>query len=258
VCLTSPLFLTAKNSAQLTSAFTVIGNAKLLQVKKNQAMKNTQHTEFFNSDRFSKYGWGSLRLLVVTLVCFQYHPISWDLMAGRWVVPCVVGALGAVVNVNQRFPALNILLLAFCGAGIIWDVLHHDVALVVYLFKTMGGDFFAGKLDTAEWKLSGLFALGFAAVCYFLLDDFVKQFGRIFLVLFVGQVFCEYGDNRYESIIFFRHRFSFEVLSLLLFFGLPNMSPLELQVSLMDLVACLFYRVGNFAIILMYYFWTKV
>jgi len=203
----------------------------------------------FSSDRYSKYGWGTLRLLIVTLLCVMSHSDSWDLIWGRWFVPCLVGSIGAFVNVNLAHPVFNLMLLALCGVAIILDVQYYDAALIVYWFKTLGGDYFAGKLDTLEGKLSGLFACCFAALSLYPFDHVVLSYGRIWLILFLGQIFCNYGDNHYESLTFFRHRYSYELLSMLLFFGFPTMTHMERRVALLDLIVCISYRATNFIIV---------
>jgi hypothetical protein len=126
--------------------------------------------------------------------------------------------------------------------------------MLIYLVKTFGGDYFAGKLDTKEWKLVLLFVFGFLSpAVYFLNSDsygLVSKHARITFVLFVIQLFCEFGDNRLEHWTFFRHRYSYEVANLLVLFALPNPQPHETAVIQLDLFICLFYRISNFVIIL--------
>ena len=158
------------------------------------------------------------------------------------------GTIGAVVNVNIVSPTCNICLLLLCGIAIGLD-LRHDATMAIYLFKTLGGDFIAGKLDTLEWKISGIFAFVIAALCAILSDGVAKDYGRIFSILFLMQVFCEYGDNHWERFKFFRHRYSFELIHTAILFNLPGMREKELRVLLMDLIACAAYRSSNYSII---------
>ena len=204
----------------------------------------------FSIDRGNKYGWCSLRLVTLTTLCL-YHFDRDLLLVGtkfRWLSFALLGGIGAVVNVNIISPARNILLLLICGAAIMFD-LQFDATMAIYLSKTLCGDYIAGKLDTLEWKLSGIFAVLVATSCAILLDTAMKDYGRITLLLFAMQVFCEYGDNHFERFKFFRHRYSFELIHTLILFNLPGMSILELRVILMDLIACSAYRSSNYIII---------
>ena len=206
----------------------------------------------FSTDRSNKYGWGALRLTALTVACVCYFDTTFSVVfaSNRWLSFLLQGSIGAIVNVNIITPAQNIGLLLICGVAIGFD-LQHDATMAVYLFKTLGGDFIAGKLDTLEWKISGIFAFIVAALCAVLSDTVTRDYGRIFSLLFIMQVFCEYGDNHFERFKFFRHRYSFELIHTMILFKLPNMTEKELRVILMDLVACAAYRSSNYTIIVL-------
>lgn len=204
----------------------------------------------FSSDRGQKYGWGALRLLSLTIAFLCYFDRSLKVVGAstRWISFVLLGGIGAIVNVKITHPIYNMMLLLICGGAIVFD-LQYDATMAIYLFKTLGGDFIAGKLDTLEWQISGVFSMTVAASCAIFSQTVVNDYGRIFPLLFVMQVFCEYGDNHFERFKFFRHRYSFELIHTLILFNLPGMTVPELRVLLMDLIACSAYRTFNYAII---------
>lgn len=205
----------------------------------------------FSTDRSSKYGWGAMRLVSITLFCLYYFNLDGIIENYRYLSYVIIGGSGAIVNVNNKpnGKIYNMILLLICGINIGIDIYIYDAIVIVYLIKTMGGDFFASKLDTIEWQISGIFALLIAILSLFLMDDIIVEYCRIFLVLFFMQIFCEYGDNHYEKYVFFRHRYSFEIIHLLILFNLPNCTNIEKKLVILDLVACSAYRVFNYTII---------
>ena len=222
---------------------------------------------FFSSDRAQKYGWGLLRLAALTLAAFTLAPglsrgvapeqaaslgLQPYLASRRWVAHAYLGVIGAVVNVRVRGFATNLALLLGAGALCVDDA-RHDYTILVYLAKTFGGDFVAGKLDTREWRLVLLFVFGLFGPALAMRErdawGAAAPYARIFPLLLAVQAVCELGDNYAEQYVFFRHRYSFELASALLLFAL-GCAPAELAVVQHDLVICLAYRAGNFGIIL--------
>ena len=223
---------------------------------------------YFSSDRAVKYGYGLPRLALLTLAAFTLAPrlsprvpggaaeaalgLRAYLASRRWVAHAYLGSVGAAVNVCVQPFAVNLALLLIGAALCIADV-RHDYAILIYLAKTFGGDFLAGKLDTREWRLVLLFVFGlFGPALYWLEREpqsAYAPYSRIFPALFVIQAICELGDNYAEQYVFFRHRYAFEAASAALLFAIGP-SPAELAVVQHDLVVCLFYRAANFAIIL--------
>jgi hypothetical protein len=243
---------------------------------------------FFTEDRKNKYFWGCLRLAFVAALAFTFEswgriataiatstnindgsfPLSDELLvpcqryltSNRWMLHVYLGVMGATVNVNYFPTFVNLVLLMIAGLFIVRDLyIFSDVAIVVYLAKTMGGDYFAGKLDTIEWKLvllyTFLFVTPLAVLCTNAptvsaqLQSLVSTYGRIFLVMFGVQFFCEYGDAHLEYLTFFRYRYSFELATIAMLALIPTMTAAELDVVRFDLVICLFYRVGNYGVI---------
>jgi hypothetical protein len=214
-------------------------------------------TRFFNRDRFIKYGWGVVRLAAVVYVAFQVctpgYTLAMYVASRRILAHAYIGGIGAYVNVEQGGLVLNVVLLLGAAACIAWDVVHFDYSLVVYLVKTFGGDFLAGKLDTLEWKLVLAFTVAVTAAVSVWEPQahaYAGAYARIAVVLFAAQVFCEYGDAHYEHWVFFRHRFSYEVTSLAALFLLPGgLAPAELLVVQFDLFICWCYRLANAALV---------
>jgi hypothetical protein len=220
---------------------------------------------YFSSDRARKYGWGLPRLALLTVAAFQLAPFASSavppaaaaplallpyLRSGRWVAHAYLGSVGAAVNVRVHPFAVNLALLLAGAALCVWDA-RVDNTIFVYLFKTFGGDFVAGKLDTPEWRLVLLFALLGPALALRTSGaaEAFAPYARILPLLLLVQAACELGDNHLERYVVFRHRYAFEAATAaLLFCAAPTAS--ELRVLQHDLVVCLFYRAANFGIIL--------
>jgi len=223
---------------------------------------------YFSSDRAAKYGWGLPRLALVCLIAFELAPRASSavssasqaaalgllpyLRSGRWIGHLYIGSIGAAVNVQIRSVAFNLCMLGGAAALILYDM-RLDYAILIYMLKTFSGDFIAGKLDTLEWRLVLLFT-GIVAVAAWHLEAAnaplaFQPYTRILPALATVQLICELGDAHLEHWSFFRHRYSFEMLSLLVLFGL-HLTPEEFLPIQHDLVICLGYRASNLAIIL--------
>jgi hypothetical protein len=192
----------------------------------------------------------------------------------RWVGHAYMGCIGAGVNVQVLGFLGNLAMLLAAAAFCVRDTFH-DLSIVIYLAKTFSGDFLAGKLDTVEWRLVLFWTFGVLGPAAFLLagrptgdnvDGVVgldlsqsttafAPYKRILPLLFLIQTVCEFGDARLEHhpLVgkFFRHRYGFEAFTAGVLTLLPGgITAQELKVVQIDLVICLFYRVGNLAIIL--------
>ncbi len=145
----------------------------------------------------------------------------------------------------------NVVLLLIAAGLCYSDIsIFNDGCMPVYLAKTFGGDYFAGKLDTREWYLvlAFVFAIFVPVAAWMAPPGYINEYGRVALILFVVQLLCELGDQHLEHWAFWRHRYSFEILSISLF-AIPNLTPLEQKTIQFDLVTCLAYRLGNALII---------
>jgi hypothetical protein len=222
---------------------------------------------YFSSDRAAKYGWGLPRLALVCLIAFELAPRASSavsspsqaaalgllpyLQSCRWIGHLYIGSIGAAVNVQIRSVAFNLCMLGGAAALILYDM-RLDYAILIYMLKTFSGDFIAGKLDTLEWRLVLLFT-GIVAVAAWHLEAAnaplaFQPYTRILPALATVQLICELGDAHLEHWSFFRHRYAFEMLSLLVLFGL-HLTPEEFLPIQHDLVICLGYRASNLAII---------
>tara|TARA_B110000977_G_scaffold112505_1_gene145783 strand:- start:5440 stop:7515 length:2076 start_codon:yes stop_codon:yes gene_type:complete len=260
---------------------------------------------YFTTDRARKYGWGVPRLLLLTVCAFEvvprfflnassddlegmamsrvkglepgesiHHPLKLltYLHSMRWLGHAYMGSIGAGVNVQVLGFVGNLAMLLAAAAFCVWDV-RIDYSIVIYLAKTFSGDFLAGKLDTAEWRLVLFWTFGVLGPAMFLLAGMdgeaigvdainfsqslsaFSKYSRILPVLFLIQTVCEFGDAHLEHhrLVgkFFRHRYGFEFFTSCCLTLLPGgITPYELLVVQHDLVICLFYRISNLAIIL--------
>lgn len=205
-------------------------------------------------DRLSKYSDGIPRLFLIFIGSFLYNESSVQCLryftSYRWIGHCYIGAIGAIVNVNllQSF-RMNIFALMIAGVFILYDISTNDLSMLIYLLKTFCGDFIAGKLDTVEWKSVLAFAF-IITIPYIIYKEFCLQYFRIFSVLFTLQFICEYGDNYLEHMIFFRHRYSYDVFAILLLLanhnGFITFAPYEMAIIQYDFLICLCYRISNY------------
>jgi hypothetical protein len=239
------------------------------------------YSQYFNSDRAAKYGWGLPRLALLCIIGFEVAPrvscavlpgqaaalhLVPYLRSGRWIGHLYIGSIGAIVNVQIRSAAFNIMMLLIAATFIVYD-LRLDYSILIYMLKTFSGDFIAGKLDTLEWRLVLLFT-AIVTIAAWQLEAAnapvaFQPYMRILPALATVQLICELGDAHLEHStafggylgLFFRHRYSFEILSSSVLFGglfFPQLAlnPTELQPLLYDLVICLGYRASNLTIIL--------
>ena len=166
----------------------------------------------------------------------------------RWVGHLYIGSVGAAVNVEAMSRAANVAGLAVAAVAVLADDLVMPHACAAYLAKTMAGDLVAGKLDTLEWRavLAFVGALAAGVVALSGAEEVLAGYGRILAVLALSQAVCELGDARLEHLAFFRHRYSFELSSLLAMLALPGgITPRELAVVQVDLMTCFAYRAAN-------------
>jgi hypothetical protein len=219
-------------------------------------------------DRFQKYAYGVLRLLLIFSILsytsfpsYSTSPNSSLLTTSpslpflpRWIGCVYLGSIGAPINTNLYNVPVHLLLLLVGGVYCLYDLyVYQDYILLIYLFKTFTGDYLTGKLDTIEWKTVLFFLYGFLLPLFFFYDPSFSQnalsYLKIFLLLFLIQFICEYGDNYYEHYLFFRHRYSYELLNLLAVLLIP-LAPYELTIIQFDILICLFYRISNALLIL--------
>lgn len=212
---------------------------------------------YFTIDRAMKYGWGVVRLffwLIVSIFLSPQISVSY-FNSLRWIGHVYMGSMGALMNVEYFSFKANIVMLLLASVFCFWD-LKFDYSILVNLAKTFGGDFLAGKLDTTEWKIVLFFVFAiftpFTFLVYAPQDKFqiISKYSRIFILSFITQIICEYGDQHFEHITFFRHRYSYETFNALFLLAF-KLERHEFEVILFDLVTCFAYRCSNYIIILM-------
>ena len=111
-------------------------------------------SSYFNLDRFKKYGYGSLRLLIIVLLSFclksrynmkdsAFPMISFDFdfinnglyayyKSFRWAAHVYIGIIGAIVNVKITNFYINTTLLVVAGCFCIYDVYVYVLILFRY------------------------------------------------------------------------------------------------------------------------------
>ncbi len=204
---------------------------------------------------FSKFPSTALEYLIVENTALTNYITSL-----RFLGHAYLGSIGALVNVEVGGKNVAFFLLMLAAFACFYDSIKFgDISMLIYLMKTFSGDFLAGKIDTQEWKAVFFFVFGVftPSLIFFESSIFdvnvlthIEEYQRIFIVMFLIQFVCELGDAKLENVsgigIVFRHRYSFEILTLAVLFYLPNLTNSEQFVIQVDLVACLFYRFSNF------------
>jgi hypothetical protein len=210
---------------------------------------------------------GSVRLLVVVGVaaCAAGSSLNTEYIAtwSRLATHVYIGVIGALINTSTLPFRANVALLLGGLAAVVSDVWWFDLTLGCYLLKTTVGDTLAGKVDSAEWRLGLAGVVGGVAAAAAWgwsssevgvgdgvpVADAVTAYGRIFVVLAAVQFVCEYGDGHLEHLVFFRHRYSFELLTAAVLLVVP-LTREERRVVEFDLVICLCYRLANYVILM--------
>ncbi len=208
------------------------------------------------SDRLQKYGFGTIRLFLLLLLLMRLQPSAQT----RWnslINYGIFGVGGALLNLHALSTIYQIFILVILGTSFVKQYLSGPGAvLVLYFLKTVVGDWCAGKLDQKLWFRS----LTVAAVIWVALSQFAAllpdgqelvQILREHVIIFCLHAFCHFlcetGDNSYEDIKFFRHRYTYDLLSLLLFVTYNySSSSYNRELVICDMIASLSYRFTNF------------
>jgi hypothetical protein len=225
---------------------------------------------YATADRLRKYAVGtfSLGVLAYGILGVRIHaaPDAASAHVGPpdWM-PLVFGAVGACVNTKILHSWLNICLLVFCAFLIVSSSYAHMAVFACYLLKTTVGDMLAGKVDAMEWRVGAAFVLilSFAAYHTKAIADAIMSvdggqdnsgnLAAFLVALTMHQFTVEYADARFDTWIFFRHRYLYELFYIwLAVFGLwplplplMQLSSFEMGVVRCDVVACWAYRLCN-------------
>lgn len=192
---------------------------------------------YFNEDRKEKYLWGSFRLLIFLIFCYTSFPISY-LFAfcyigffGSLINTKIIGLLGSIISIS--------FIIVYCT---LW--FGSDIKLLIYALKTFLGDFITKKITISEFCIIfGLISIlnGLKFINGTLSIDYSNI--SIFLKMFIIHIICEYGDNNLERYIFFRHRYSYDLLNMLLYWSIS-----EKEILMTDIIISFFYRFFNFCL----------
>lgn len=196
-------------------------------------------------DRIVKFAGGSVRLAVLLAVVTARETVVAALP--RYVTFFVLGAGGALVNVNViKSPAAKIVGFVLASALFLCD-LRYDALVLVYVSKTLIPDALAGKIDTSfmKWTVAivAVFAAAFTAS-----GRMPPGLAVVWIQHALAQYVCEYGDNYLERYAFFRHRYTFDIACIAVYAALPVTTlpaRLEMQLLQLDMTACLAYRMTN-------------
>lgn len=210
------------------------------------------------SDRISKYGVGSGRLLLLLLLITSIFSVKLVDILSSVVSYAIFGIGGAVLNLHVLSTRYEVGILIILIATYLVEMLSSSssgrTVLVFYLFKTIFGDGLGGKLDRDVWIRS----LGIVFVLWILLSspivpllpNVVQIYSMVSdnLIVFsshlISHWICESGDNWYENVRFFRYRYSYECSLVLLLCW--DQTQLNIDLVVRDMVASLTYRITNY------------
>jgi len=211
------------------------------------------YTEDTKTDKLKKYGFGSLRLLGLLLLITFLTQTRWSVPIGTTINFGTFGIGGAVLNLHVVSAKYQIIILVILIVRFILEYLNSNVILMFYLLKTVFGDCLAGKLDQIVWFRS----ITIAVITWIALNqmfDFLPNLFQLFQSIkndfptfslhLICHIICETGDNYFEHLVFFRHRYSYELSCLVILFCNPSKT--NLQLLIVDMIAALFYRFTNY------------
>ena len=241
------------------------------------------HHKYITHDRWNKFYLGTIRLsafiLVLAWLSQEYstflrtftHQLT-SLSRGSVVVALAIGAIGAITNVSLYGKAMNLVLCIGTLVGVLCYYYYYvmskkELAIVAgYAVKTAVGDTLAGKSDQKAYAITTIIVLLCSiAIAWWVLDNdyssinmqrHAQQWGGI-VWLILAQWLCEWCDRVLESSsVMFRHRYTYEVSTLLLMWGIyglsttaPAVPPILGEVLVFDLIAVWGYRASNAVII---------
>ncbi len=204
-------------------------------------------------DRLLKYGFGFIRLSIIFYLMVYFDKelkLNILLESNRWLIYILFSISGGCFNVKILPKKLEIIVL-FLVVLLAFYELTFDFTVLLYATKTFIPDFFASKLDRKIWKfLLILSIVGIIGYC-FLIHNGVLEMLNFWIFLALSQLFCELGDQYSEDMIFFRHRYSFELASLLVWYYVLPIGPRpteERKLFYFDLIASLSYRITGFVL----------
>jgi len=214
--------------------------------------KNSKSSNFDSKyDRLLKYGFGFIRLAFLIFIMIMYDAklnLKILLDYNRYLNYFIFAIFGGCINVKLLPKKLEILTLLVIITLAFYD-LSFDFTVLLYTTKTFIPDFFASKLDRKIWKFLLFLCIIGVFGSYFILNYNFFDYINIWIVLSLAQLFSELGDQYFENLMFFRHRYSFEIASLIIwiFFVKKGIrTDNERKLFYFDLIASLSYRMTGF------------
>jgi hypothetical protein len=206
------------------------------------------------NDRLMKYGFGFIRLLALLLLLtyfdggFRIEKIG---NFNRCLIYIFYALYGACLNV-ELFGSISEKVFFFSIICLCIYDLSFDYTVLLYATKTFIPDFFASKLDRAIWKFLLILSISAVLFCFFFplkTGESILDLSMLWFIMALGQLFCEMGDQHFEHLTFFRHRYSFEFTMLIIWYFMPAPSgeaDYERRFFYFDMVAALSYRGTGF------------
>ena len=204
-------------------------------------------------DRLVKYGFGFIRLFILLIILaytdkgFEFEKIG---NLNRWFIYIFFAIFGACLNVELFGFYTEKIFLIFIFCFVKYE-LSFDYTIILYATKTFIPDFFASKLDRTIWKVLLILSATAFLICFMLPNQngiSIMDLDSLWILMALGQLFCELGDQHLEHFIFFRHRYCFEYSMLIIWYYMPYSisSEEERRLFYFDMVAALSYRGTGF------------
>jgi len=255
------------NSLEAAAAAPTI-KLKMTMTELNNGNENSQ------KDRQHKYGFGAIRLSFLLFIFYQFEnsEVYVTIVGIRYGI---FGIGGALLNLHKFKFKYELLILCGLIVNFIHEYVNNSsfstssrVILFMYFFKTLLGDAFAGKLDNVAWfKFISFVVIIWTVLSsqrvipLLVLPNGFQLIEMVFgqnekLLIFGSHILshwlCEMGDNYYEKHLFFRHRYSYDISCLVLYFlsfcsnsNNNNFNDSRLLIFA-DMSASLLYRTTNF------------
>lgn len=256
----------ATSSTRLAECAKSSGNMKLTASSKDHTIE-TEANNFLNeqADRKIKYGIGTIRLSCLMIIFYWVENCSLDIVTDVGMRYGLFGIGGGLLNLHKFSHRCELLILCALISNFVYEYVScasstRRTILFMYLLKTVIGDALAGKLDNITWFKSVVIV----SILWTVLSSqrIIPLFPNIFQVseMFYQEMFifgshlffhflCEVGDNYYETNVFFRHRYSYEIACVILYL-ICNANSVTLSTGtlllLADMFASLLYRLTNY------------
>lgn len=222
-----------------------------------------------HADRKIKYGIGTIRLSLLIIIFYWIENGSSSIFTDLGVRYGLFGIGGGLLNLHRFSPRCELLILCALISNFVYEYVScssrsRRTILFMYLMKTVIGDALAGKLDNITWLKS----LVIVSILWTVLSSqrLIPLLPNIFQVIemFYQELFifgshlffhclCELGDNYWETNVFCRHRYSYDMSCVILYLMCKTNDnnygdTLSTSALLLfaDMLASLLYRMTNY------------